>query len=115
MTVYKVLQIISTGSHSDAEQELRRNTIFQPTREAIVAAWDMYDIACYIKADDLDEVFEIGNIGPEEHIERVGPMHSISVGDIIVDTHYGVAWYVNSFDFGQLGTVHHGKASGRAR
>ena len=115
MAVYKVLQIISTGSHSDAEQELRRNTIFQPTREAIVAAWDMYDIACYIKAEDCDEVFKIGNIGPEEHIERVGRMHSISVGDVIVDTIYNVAWYVDTFGFGQLGTVHHGKAAGRAR
>ena len=115
MAVYKVLQIISTGSHSDAEQELRRNTIFQPTREAIVAAWDMYDIACYIKAEDCDEVFQIGNIGPEEHIERVSRMHSISVGDVIVDTIYNVAWYVDTFGFGQLGTVHHGKAMGRAR
>ena len=115
MATFKVLQIISTGSHSDAEQELRRNTIFQPTREAIVAAWNMYDIACYIKAEDCDEVFQIGNIGPEEHIERVGRMHSISVGDVIVDTIYNVAWYVDTFGFGQLGTVHHGKAMGRAR
>jgi hypothetical protein len=106
MATFKVLQIISTGSHSDAEQELRRNTIFQPTREAILAAWDMYEVACYIKAEDCDEVFEIGNNGPEEHIERVGRMHSISVGDVIVDVHYNVAWYVDSCDFGSLGTVH---------
>ena len=66
----------------------------------------MHGIAAYITADDLDEVFEIGNIGPEYNIERVGPMHSISVGDVIVDTGYDVAWYVDSFGFGELGMTH---------
>ncbi len=38
-----------------------------------------------IIADDLNQVFEIGNIGPEENIERLAPMYSVSVADIIVD------------------------------
>ena len=38
-----------------------------------------------IEAVDLHAVFEIGNIGPEDKIERLAPMHSISVGDVIVD------------------------------
>jgi len=38
-----------------------------------------------IQATDLNDVFEIGNIGPENKIERLAPMHSISVGDVIVD------------------------------
>ena len=38
-----------------------------------------------IEAVDLNAVFEIGNIGPEDKIERLAPMHSISVGDVIVD------------------------------
>jgi hypothetical protein len=33
----------------------------------------------------LDAVFDIGNIGPESCIERINRMHSISVGDVIVD------------------------------
>ena len=45
---------------------------------------------CYTKvaevvADDLNHVFEVGNIGPEDRITRLDKMHSISVGDIIVD------------------------------
>ena len=45
---------------------------------------------CYTKvaeivAEDLDHVFEVGNIGPEENIERFHPMYSVSVADIIVD------------------------------
>ena len=45
---------------------------------------------CYTKvaeviADDLNHVFEVGNIGPEDRITRFGPMTSISVGNIIED------------------------------
>ena len=36
-------------------------------------------------ADDRNGVFEVGNIGPEENIERFHPMYSVSVADIIVD------------------------------
>ena len=43
-----------------------------------------YVIVAKIEADDLNHVFEIGNIGPEEKIIRSeNPMHSISVGDVI--------------------------------
>ena len=42
-----------------------------------------YDKVCEIDAEDLNEVFEIGNIGPEDKITRLGRMHSISVGDAI--------------------------------
>ena len=45
---------------------------------------------CYTKvaevvADDLQHVFEVGNIGPEDRITRFDRMNSISVGDIIAD------------------------------
>ena len=47
----------------------------------------MYRPVADIEANDLDEVFHIGNIGPEEKIRRFdfAPMRSISVGDIICD------------------------------
>ena len=46
-----------------------------------------YQEVCEIEAEDLDEVFEIGNIGPDEKIRRFdfAPMHSISVGDVIMN------------------------------
>ena len=52
---------------------------------------------CYTKvaevvADDLNHVFEVGNIGPEDRIERLAKMHSVSVGDILVDNEG--AWLV---------------------
>lgn len=44
-----------------------------------------YDHAANIEATDLENVFHVGNVGPEENITRFGRMHSVSVGDIIVD------------------------------
>jgi hypothetical protein len=44
---------------------------------------DFYEKVAVIDAEDLDDVFEIGNIGPEENITRLAPMHSVSVGDLI--------------------------------
>ena len=44
-----------------------------------------YQEVCVIEAEDLNEVFEIGNIGPEEKITRLQRMHSVSVGDVIQD------------------------------
>ena len=38
-----------------------------------------------ITADSLEGVFDVGNMGPESSIERISPMHSISVGDIVED------------------------------
>ena len=45
----------------------------------------LYDFVATIEANDLDDCFEVGNIGPEENIERFSQMHSISVGDVILD------------------------------
>ena len=33
----------------------------------------------------MEDVYEIGNIGPEENIERIAPMYSVSVGDVVED------------------------------
>ena len=46
---------------------------------------DCYTKVAEVVADDLDHVFEVGNIGPEDRITRLEKMTSISVGDIIAD------------------------------
>ena len=46
---------------------------------------DCYTKVAEVAADDLEHVFEVGNIGPEDRITRLDKMHSISVGDIIAD------------------------------
>lgn len=57
-----------------------------------------YKHVATIEADDLDEVFDIGNIGPEHLITRHAPMHSVSVGDVI-QTPEGEFFAVASFGF----------------
>ena len=44
-----------------------------------------YTHVANITADDLNHAFEAGNIGPEDRIERLAQMHSVSVGDVLVD------------------------------
>ncbi len=65
-----------------------------------------YIPVCEIEAEDLNGVFHIGNMGPEERIKRLAPMHSVSVGDIIecggTDTIRGVRFMVDSFGFKEI-------------
>ena len=46
---------------------------------------DKYVHVADLDVETLNEAFEVGNIGPEGDINRKASMHSISVGDILVD------------------------------
>ena len=81
-------------------------TTFAPEASAIYDAIDMYGHVANITAENLNAVFHIGNMGPEENIDRFDRMHSLSVGDIIVDTTDGATHYVDSTGFGRLFTNH---------
>ena len=61
----------------------------------------LYSHVSNIEAGSLEGVFHIGNMGPEENIERLAPMYSVSVGDIVVDE-AGIASVVDSFGFLEL-------------
>jgi hypothetical protein len=67
-------------------------------------AWDRgyYTHVANITADNYNEVFEIGNIGPEQNIERLARMHSISVGDMIIGEDGSMA-VVSSYGFTLIG------------
>lgn len=72
----------------DQETKINLMMAFEDSETATTAstAWDkgLYTHVANITAADYNEVFEIGNIGPEQNIERLARMHSISVGDVIV-------------------------------
>ncbi len=59
---------------------------------------DCYTKVAEVVADDLEHVFEVGNIGPEDRITRFDKMTSISVGDIIADAD-GNRWAVMNVGF----------------
>lgn len=62
-----------------------------------------YNLVCEIEAADLNEVFEIGNIGPEEKITRIDRMHSVSIGDVIREADTGKCFVVAREGFTRLG------------
>ena len=63
---------------------------------------DEYRMVALIDGKTLNDVFEIGNIGPESKIERVEPMHSVSVGDIIQDVIDNKTFVVAKFGFEEI-------------
>lgn len=67
-------------------------------------AWmsEYYTPVANIDAATLNGVFQVGNIGPEESIERLAPMHSVSVGDVIRDNEMGTYYMVDGMAFTQL-------------
>ena len=99
---YTVHQINLSDDQFNAHREAYLNTTFNPTDMAIIAARGLYSPVAEITADSLNQVFDIGNIGPESSIKRLAPMHSVSVGDVIVDAE-GHAVYVSTFGFKPMG------------
>jgi hypothetical protein len=67
---------------------------------------DCYTKVAEVVADDLEHVFEVGNIGPEDRITRLDKMHSISVGDIVADAD-GVCSVVCNVGFTPLAPSFH--------
>ena len=94
---YQVLQIRKDRRNEEAAMNARVLGDVDP-----MFFLTAYDIVCEIEAADLDEVFKIGNIGPEENITRIAPMHSVSVGDVIRDDR-GRCFVVSSIGFTRLG------------
>ena len=90
LTDAEVVRINATGHDSVPKQAARMKMMFgNNNNNAPVAAEAVsegfYTHVSNIVAEDLDGVFEVGNIGPEANIERLSPMSSVSVGDLIED------------------------------
>ena len=72
-----------------------------PSVENIMSARKEYVKVSVIEADNIDQAFEIGNIGPESAIERLHKMRSVSVGDVVVDED-GDAYLCDSFGWKKI-------------
>ena len=112
---YKLFQIhitkaehdkINAEGHDSVEKHKMKLDMSFSKDEASIAkkAFDKgyYTHVSNITTDKvLEGVFEVGNIGPEENIERLHPMYSTSVGDIVVDPE-GNKHVVASFGFKEV-------------
>ena len=67
-------------------------------------AKNYYSKVATFDCDDLRHVFQIGNIGPEERITRHARMHSVSVGDVVVDQDSGQTWVVDNYGYKEVET-----------
>ena len=92
MAQFKVYQISLTDSDSDyvndngwteAANNEPRIQAYLDASFGRVKSDSYHKHVATITAATLDEVFHIGNMGPEENIDRVAQMRSVSVGDII--------------------------------
>ena len=85
---------------TEMDFDFRGENIAENAAEAFTL--DLYTNVAIIEACDLDHVFQISNIGNEEHrIERLTRMAAISVGDIIIDEN-NIVWVVAPFGFEEV-------------
>ena len=84
---YSIYQINLTDEQYEDKVVLEtyRSVQFGCSVASVITAKPLYSKVAVIDAEDLEDVFTIGNIGPEGKIERLAPMHSVSVGDVVVD------------------------------
>ena len=83
------------------ESKFIRDLYFMSAKE-IAEISDEYRMVALVNAKTLDDVFTVGNVGPESKIERVEPMHSVSVGDIIQDVIDDKTFVVAKYGFEEI-------------
>jgi hypothetical protein len=86
------------------ENEKSRDVSFMNEKE-IEAISDEFELVARVDARTLDECFRIANFVCEDDatlIEVVGKMHSLSVGDIVVDLETDQAYVCASFGWEKI-------------
>ena len=90
VTDTEVKKINAEGHNSVEKHKLKLDMSFAREKTSSIAK-EAFDKGYYTHVSNittdkgLEGVFEVGNIGPEENIERLHRMYSTSVGDIVVD------------------------------
>ena len=90
VTDAEVKKINAEGHNSVEKHKLKLDMSFAREKTSLIAK-EAFDKGYYTHVSNittdkgLEGVFEVGNIGPEENIERLHRMYSTSVGDIVVD------------------------------
>ena len=104
LTDAEVDLINSKGHNAVESHKMKLDMSFDKAPHKLAkAAMDKgyYTHVSNIEAESLEGVFEVGNIGPEANIQRLAPMHSVSVADVVEDSE-GVRHVVASVGFKEL-------------
>jgi hypothetical protein len=91
---------VNAGKNPDFYQKYVGITM-SPDALNVLDVRDMYSKVAVIEADNLEQVYAIGNIGPESAITRLARMKSVSVGDVVVDR-YGAAYVCATFGWSEV-------------
>ena len=90
LTKAEVDKINRDGHDSVHKQKLKLDMSFSKNDTGAIAK-ECFDLGYYTHVSNitteggLEGVFHVGNAGPEEAIERLGKMYSVSVSDIVED------------------------------
>lgn len=69
-----------------SDHELISDLMFRPTQDMVERLQEEYELVARIDANSLEHVYLVSNSGMfETLIERVAPMRSVSIGDVIYD------------------------------
>lgn len=83
----------------DMDMDFSGTQVAKLAREAMSNGY--YTHVSNITAEDVAQVFEVGNIGPESQIERLGRMSSVSVGNVVEEPN-GTQWVCAAFGWKEL-------------
>jgi len=108
------VDMVNAHGHSSVEkQEAKIEMTFALSEKIYQLAEDamangFYTKVAKIKANDLEDMFRVGNLGVEDQIERLGSMASPSVGDVVFAE--GRGYYVIApFGFTKMADADAGK------
>jgi hypothetical protein len=81
---------INAEGHDSVHKQTLKLDMSLSRKDTGAIAKEAFDLGYYthvsnITAEGLEGVFRVGNMGPEEQIERLSSMYSVSVSDIVVD------------------------------
>ncbi len=84
MTVYQIALSQSNNDPSDALMNVHFSLSLRGSKAWNEIFWKFFQPVATVATDDLDHAFELMNLWNDESlVERIKPLHSLSVGDIL--------------------------------
>ena len=98
---YRVYQIKANELSSREKLDALYDAMMGKVIRGLIGGF--YELAATIEANDLEEVFNIGNgYGDESAINRHGKMTSVSVGNLVMKEETGEVWACASVGWEKL-------------
>jgi len=103
--MYHVYQIVSLKESCKEKKQAWREVLFDGAEGYKPELMEFYDHVADVDATNLDQIFMIMNRwepSDEALVTRHAPLHSLSVGDVLIDSKTGQASMVNPCGFAEI-------------